>query len=330
MAPRILSTIWLPDEIVTEFSGRAELDFPRPPVTGVFSRSETLERLPDYDGVLIHGEKFDAGDIDRGLTGKLKVIGRHGVGCDSVDCDYAGAKGLPVVNTPNAVTEPTAELTIAIMLSAARGVVTLDRKTREAGRCGSIFSFDGACVGVYGKTLGIIGFGRIGKAVAAKAAGLGMKIVYSDPVAAPKEVEAKSGATRVELKDLFGMADVVTLHCPFVPENLHIINETSLASMKPSAILVNASRGKMVDEAALARALAAKAIRGAALDVYEFEPEITASLLAMDNVVLVPHVGTYTYEARLEMAREALSGMLAYLRGETPPNIFNAAALAGR
>lgn len=327
MAIRIFSTFWLPDEVMAEFSGMADVDIPQPAVTGVFPWSETLAKLPDYDGVLVSGERFDAAAVDRGLTGKLKVIGRHGVGCDSIDCDYAGAKGVAVVNTPVAVTEPTAELTIAIMLAVARGVVALDKDTRRDGRCGAFPSFDGAYVGLHGKTLGIIGFGRIGKAVAAKAAGLGMRVVYSDPIAAPREVEARCNAARVELSELFSQADVVSLHCPFVPENLHIINADTLALMKPSAILVNASRGKMVDEAALVKALADKRIKAAALDVYEFEPEVSRELLSMDNVVLVPHIGTLTYEARREMAREALTGMIAYLRGENPPNVFNSAVL---
>ncbi|MDR3077906.1 MAG: hypothetical protein LBV15_03980, partial [Planctomycetota bacterium] len=175
----------------------------------------------------------------------------------------------------------------------------------------------------YGKTLGIIGYGRIGKAVGVKAHGLGMKILYHDVISAPAEIEKAVGARKVALEELLKTADFVTVHCPYIPENHHLINEKTLSLMKPSAYLVNASRGKMVDEAALVRALKAKTIKGAALDVYENEPEINPDLFDLDNVVLMPHIGTWSYDSRVTMMHEALGGIREYLEGKTPANIFN-------
>lgn len=323
MSYSILSTMWLPEDIISRYKD-FRIDIPQPEITGKLPMDEVLKRLPDYDAVLIAGEKFDKAVIDQGLSGKMRVIGRHGVGCDAVDYAYAGSKGVAVINTPVAVTEPTAELTIAIMMAAARSVVKLDAATRREGCCIFPPSFGSMSSGLYGKTLGIIGFGRIGKAVAVKAHGLGMKIVYTDMITADPAFESRVGARKVSQEELLAMADVVSLHCPYLSENHHLINDETLSRMKPGAYLVNASRGKMVDEAALVAALKKGTIKGAALDVFEFEPEINNELLRMDNVVITPHVGTCCYEARHAMAVEALDGISSYLRGETPPNLFNA------
>lgn len=323
MKKRILVSFWLPPEVLAQVADDVEIIYPQEKVTGVFSMDELTKMLPDVDGVLISGEVFDRRVIEGALNGRLKVIGRHGVGCDSVDCEFAGKNGIAVVNTPISVTQPTAELSIAILMAVARSVVSLDKKLRRDGKCIGPPSYDGMSTGLYGKTLGIIGFGRIGKAVGKKAKGLDMNVIYSDVVAAPKEMEEEIGARRVTTEELLKAADFVSVHCPYLPENHHLINAKTLAMMKPGAYLVNASRGKMIDEAALVDALRNGTIKGAALDVYEFEPQITAELLAMDNVVMTPHVGTCCYDARKEMAVEALDGMTAFLKGGNPPNIFN-------
>jgi len=318
---KILITFWIPDEVAEKYKDKVELIYPQEKVSGKFSMEETLALLPTVDGVLLGGEHFTPDVIDKGV--KLRVIGRLGVGCDAVDYIYAGKKGIPVINTPNAVTHPTAELTISIMMSVARCIQVLDKKMRVDKRCNAPFNYETRSTGLYGKTLGIIGFGRIGKAVGEKGKGLGMKIIYSDVIPAPKEIEEKLGAVRVSTEELLKTADFVSVHCPYVPENHHLINEKTLALMKPSAYLINASRGKMVDEAALVAALKKGTIKGAALDVYEFEPEVNPELIDLDNVVLVPHVGTWSYDARLAMAYESLDGMVASLRGEDPVNVFN-------
>lgn len=323
MKQKILASFWLPPEIVAEAGGEFELVYPQEKITGVFSLDETKKLLPDVDAAIIQGEPFTKEVIELGLKGRLKVIGRLGVGCDAVDCDFAGKSGVAVINTPHTVTEPTAELTISIMMAAARNIVHLDRQTRSLGKCGKQYSYDGLSVGLFGKTLGIIGFGRIGKAVARKARGLGMNILYSDVVAAPADVEKALDAKKTSVEDLLKQADFVSVHCPYTPENHHLINAKTLGMMKKSAVFVNASRGKMVDEAALVAALENGTIKAAALDVFEFEPEVNQKLLPMENVVIVPHIGTATYDARIEMAREVFKGTIEYLRGGNPGNIFN-------
>ncbi len=323
MKKKIASTYWLPPEVTSVMTDEFELVFPQEKVTGVFSMDEIKKMLPDVDGIIIMAEKFDRDVIQQGLGGKLKVIGRCGVGCDSVDVEFAGQNGVGVINTPHSVTDPTAELAISLILASARSIARLDRKLRKDGFCDAPPGYDGASVTVNKKTLGIIGFGRIGKAVAKKARGLGMNIIYSDMIQAPKELEDELGAKKVTTEELLRQADFVTLHCPYIPENHHLINAKTLKMMKPSAYLINASRGKMVDEQALVDALNNGTIKGAGLDVYENEPEINPGLLSLENVVMVPHVGTCCFEARVDMSREALTGMMAFLKGENPPNLFN-------
>jgi glyoxylate reductase len=321
MKKKIVINFWITPEVSSVLNDDFEVIFPEERIPGAYPRDHLKKLLPDADAVLLNDMKFDREMIDLGV--KLKAIGRSGVGCDSVDCEYAARQGIAVINSPAAVTQPTAELTIGIMLEVARRLTFLDKKLRHDKKCLPLPPYDGSSTRLYGKTLGIVGFGRIGQAVGVKAHGLGMKVIYSDVVPAPAETEKLVGARKVSLEELLKTADFVTVHCPYLPENHHLINDKTLALMKPTAYLVNASRGKMVDEAALVRALKAKTIKGAALDVYENEPEIHSDLLDMDNVVLVPHIGTWTYDSRVAMAHESLGGIRDYLNGQTPPNIFN-------
>lgn len=318
----IVCSFWVPDEIVEYVKNDCELIYPAEKITGHFSRNELLERAASADAVFIDLLPFTKEMIDA-AGWRIKAIGRLGVGCDSVDCEYAGYRGIAVINTPNAVTQPTAELTVALILDAARNVTRLDRQTRQAGRCQLPDSFLTGSTTLFGKTLGIVGFGRIGTAVARKARGLGLKILYASPRRAPPDVEAELEAVYLPLEELLQQSDFVSLHCPYKPQNHHLINEKTLSMMKQSAFLVNASRGKVIDEAALVSALKNKTICGAALDVYEAEPEISAGLLELENVVLSPHIGTWSYDARIAMAKEALDGLCEWLNGGNPPNVFN-------
>ncbi|MDR1534366.1 MAG: dihydrofolate reductase [Planctomycetota bacterium] len=321
MKNKVLISFWIPPEVAAVLDGEAEVIFPGPEVTGVYSLDELKKLLPEVEAVTLGVEKFDREMIDLGV--KLRVIGRNGVGCDSVDCDYAARQGIAVINSPTAVTQPTAELAVGIMLDVARRLTFLDKKLRRDRKCVSLPSYETISAGLFAKTLGIIGYGRIGRAVGVKAHGLGMKIIYADPIPAPAEVEEAVGARRVTHEELLKTADFVTVHTPYFPANHHLINEKTLGLMKPGAYLINASRGKMVDEAALVRTLKAGGIKGAALDVYEMEPEINPELIELDNVVLVPHIGTWSYDARVAMMKEALGGIRDYLAGKTPPNVFN-------
>jgi len=315
-----LIPFWVPQEVAEQVDDQFELVYPTEKDT-TMNLEKVKEILPSVEGILALAEPMNKEMID--LGGKLKTIGRLGVGYDNVDIKYAASKGIGVINTPVAVQHPTAELTVAIMMAVARCVVSLDKQIRSAKKMGRQPVFDKKAATLYGKTLGIIGFGRIGKAVAVKCHGLGMKIVYSDIIAAPEDFEKSVNATKLSTEELLKKADFVTVHCPYLPENHHLINAKTLSLMKPSAYLVNASRGKMVDEQALVDALKAGTIAGAALDVYEFEPEVNQELLSLDNVVLTPHVGTWSYDARVEMAFEALEGMIKYLNGEIPLNCVN-------
>jgi lactate dehydrogenase-like 2-hydroxyacid dehydrogenase len=322
MKKKILCNFWIPGEVLKHLGDDFDLVYPKEEIAGHFGLGDVIPYLNEVNAVLIDGLPFDKSTIDKAGP-QFQVIGRHGVGCDAVDCEYAGKKGIAVVNTPQTVTQPTAELAITLLLDTARNVSRLDRAIRGSNKCVTPFSFSGGSVAVYGKTLGIIGFGRIGKAVGVKARGLGLKVIYFDPIRAAAAQEAEIGVKHVPLEELLKIADFVTLHCPYVPENHHLINEKTLSLMKPSAFLVNASRGKMVDETALAAALKNKTIAGAGLDVYEFEPEINQELIQLENVVLAPHIGTWSRDTRLAMAKEALDGICKVLRGEDPLNVFN-------
>lgn len=320
MSMKILILFWIPHEVADKVDKQFELIYPAEK-DSIMDIEKVKEMLPTVDGILAFGEKIDKDMID--LGSKLKVIGRFGVGYDNVDFKYAGSKGIAVINTPVAVKHPTAELTVSIMMAVARCIVSLDKKIRAEKKSSHQPVFDKKAVTLYGKTLGIIGFGRIGKAVATKCYGLGMKIIYSDIIQAPGEFEKTVDATKLSTEELLQKADFVTVHCPYLPENHHLINSKTLSLMKSSAYFINTSRGKMVDEQALVEALKAENIAGAALDVYEFEPEVNQELLSLDNVVLTPHVGTWSYDARAEMGIEALEGMVKFLEGEVPANCVN-------
>jgi len=318
---KIMIPFWIPQEVAEKVSNEFRLIYPKEKINGMMNIDEIKTTLPGVEGIMVAAEPFGRDLIDIGK--KLKVIGRIGVGYDNIDYKYAGKKGVGVINTPIAVQQPTAELTVAIMLAVARCVVDLDKKVRAKKKSVRLPLFDKSVTTLYGKTLGVIGFGRIGKAVGVKCHGLGMKIIYSDPVSADKEFEKSINATRVSTEELLRNADFVTIHCPYFPENHHLINKNTLKMMKPGSYLINASRGKMIDEQALVDALKDGIITGAALDVYEYEPEINAELLELDNVVLVPHVGTWNYDARIGMALESLDGICRFLKGEIPVNCVN-------
>jgi len=226
---------------------------------------------------------------------KLKIIARAGVGLDNIDLDAARERGIEVINAPEAVTNSVAELTIGLMLSALRKIAYADRMMRR----GIWAKKESIGYELRGKTLGIIGMGRIGRAVARMARyGFGMKILYYDVIRCPKEFEEEVGAVYTDLDSLLRGADVVSIHVPLTPKTKHLINESRLKLMKKTAILVNTSRGGVVDTNALIKALREGWIAGAAIDVYEEEPlPPNHPLTKLENVVLTPHIGASTYEA---------------------------------
>jgi glyoxylate reductase len=252
----------------------------------------------------------------------LKVVANVAAGYDNIDVRAATQRGIVVTNTPGAVTEATADLTWGLLLSIARRIPEGDRYIR-AGKWNEwkfMFMLGGD---VYDHTLGIIGMGRIGQAVARRARGFGMRVLYHNRQRLDATLEQTLGATWVELPTLLQQADFVSVHVPLTAETTHRISEAELRMMQPTAYLINTARGAVVDEAVLVRALAEGWIAGAALDVFEREPELHPALFALENVVLVPHIGSASVATRTRMAVMAAENLLAALRGERPPHVVN-------
>lgn len=252
---------------------------------------------------------------------KLKIIANYAVGFNNIDVDYARSKNIMVTNTPEVLTDATADLTWALILSLARRVVEGDRFCRE-GRFsgwGPLLLLGGD---VAGKTLGIIGAGRIGQAVGNRAGGFRMNILYSDPQAR-LQFEKECAAKRVSTEELLTRSDFITLHCPLNEQTRHLINARNIFAIKKGAYLINTARGALIEEQALVKALQREHLAGAGLDVYEFEPRINTALLGFSNVVLLPHIGSATLKTRSDMARIAAQNVINYLeKGEALTPVY--------
>jgi lactate dehydrogenase-like 2-hydroxyacid dehydrogenase len=286
-------------------------------------RDELLRRVAGCDGVLtLLTDRVDDGLLDAAGT-SLRVVSNYAVGFDNVDVPACTRRGIPVGNTPGALTETTADLAWALLMAAARRVAEGDRYVR-AGRWrtwGPQLLLGGD---VHGATLGIVGFGRIGQAVARRAAGFDMTVLYWSRTRAERGVERELGATFVELDELLARSDFVTLHVSLNDETRHLIDRPALERMKPSAVLVNTARGPVVDQAALADALREGGIAAAALDVTDPEPmEPDDPLLQLENCLVVPHIASASFATRGKMAEMAAANLLAGLRGERLPNPVN-------
>lgn len=284
------------------------------------SKEELIERMGGIEGLGCVLQKVDKELMD--AAKELKIIANFGVGYNNIDVDYATSKGIMVTNTPGVLTETTADMTWAILMAVARRVVEADHFTRSGQwtqpKPDLLLGSD-----VHGKVLGIIGLGRIGQAVARRAIGFGMTILYHDVQRAAPAVEQSCKATYTELDTLVEASDFVTLHVPLMEATHHLMDTRRLSRMKRSAFLVNASRGAVVDEKALVKALQERRIAGAALDVYEEEPHLSQGLTDLDNVVLMPHLGSATRDTRDAMAELVADNLLAAAAGQTPPNLVN-------
>lgn len=268
--------------------------------------------LTDADAlVCLLMDRIDAGVLAR--APKLRVVANCAVGYNNVDVGALTAAGVAVTNTPDVLTEATAELAFALMLAAARRLPEGDRLVRsgqwEGWRLDQLLG-----VQLLGKTLGIIGMGRIGQAMARRAVAFGMRVIYAG---------GRGDYRQVALDDLFRDADVISLHCPLTPETRHIVNARTLALVKPTAIIVNTARGECVDESALLHAFSERRIFGAGLDVFEAEPRVNAGLRADPRLVLAPHIGSATTEARTSMAQLCADAVIAVLSGQRPVNLVN-------
>jgi lactate dehydrogenase-like 2-hydroxyacid dehydrogenase len=257
----------------------------------------------------------------------LQLITNFGVGYNNIDLDACRARGIRVTNTPQPVIEPTAELAFALMIDIARRVSEFDRKIRGIGPQTEPLRFgvmQNLSHSLYGKTLGIIGMGRIGLSLARRALASGMKVIYHNrkPRVESQEARVESQEARVEspqyvdFQTLLQDSDFVSLNLPYTPESHHIIGKPELGMMKRSAYLINTARGAHIDEKALVEALQSGIIAGAAMDVYEHEPQINPELLTLNNVVLSPHTGTGTWEGRIAMCENVAENILAFIHNE--------------
>lgn len=319
MAPRVLITHKLADEAVEVARRACDVHFtsldPSPDAA-------TLRRaVVGMDGIIsVVTDMIDAAFLEAGAD--LKVVANVAAGYDNVDVPAATRRGVVVTNTPGVVTESTADLTWGLLFSIARRIPEADRYVRadqwKEWQLMALLGHD-----VHGRTLGIIGMGRIGQAVARRASGFGMTILYHNRHRLPESVESELGAVWVELETLLQSADFVSVHTPLSPETRHLIGEKELRMMKPTAYLLNTSRGPVIDETAVIRALREQWIAGAGLDVFEQEPEVPQALKDLENVVLLPHIGSASVASRTRMAVMAAQSAVAVLQGERPQHVVN-------
>jgi D-3-phosphoglycerate dehydrogenase len=309
---RILISTRLLPEGISELKKHFEVVFPE---KAIFSKEEVIGILSEFDA-FVPTFQFKVTKDVLDAAGSLKLIANYGVGYNNIDVEYATLKGIVITNTPDPVIEPTAEQAFALILAASRRVAECDRKMRiPNGLKWGVLENLGQSI--YGKTLGIIGMGRIGQALARRALASGMSIVYYNRIRLNVELEEKYQAQRLELDELLKISDVISLHTPLTNETYHLINRQKLQLMKPTTILVNTARGPVIDENALVEALQKHWIYAAALDVYENEPDLNPKLLELDNVVLAPHNGTATVEARNEMSRFVSQNIIRFFAGRT-------------
>lgn len=292
----------------------------------VADQAGLVKRLQHADGVVCQLTDPLSAEV-LAQCPKLKVIAQVAVGHDNIDVAAATARGIVVTNTPGVLTEATADLTFALLLAAARRLPTAERYLRDGQW--RRWDVDLLCGhDVHGRTLGIVGMGRIGQAVARRARGFAMRILYSARQPLPADLEHELGAHHVPLDLLLGQSDFVSLHVPLRDDTRGLIGVDQLCRMKRSAFLINTSRGPVVDEAALVAALEEGLLAGAGLDVFEHEPQVHPGLLALPNVVLLPHVGSAVTSVRSLMCALAASDCAAVLRGERPKHPVNPQVLA--
>ena len=324
--PAILLSRLLPDEAIASARARADVDVhegDRP-----LTKPELIARLKGRQGlVCLITDAIDASVL--AACPELRVVANVAVGHNNIDVAAASRAGVVVTNTPDVLTETTADFAWTLLMATARRLVEADRYVRE----GKFIQWEYMLLlggDIHGKTLGVVGFGRIGRAVARRALGFGMRVLYQDAVAASPAQEAELKASRVDLATLLRESDFVSLHTPLLPETRHLINAESLRSMKKTAYLINAARGPVIDEAALVQALQERWIAGAGLDVFEDEPKVHPGLIGLPNVVVAPHIASASHDTRQAMANLAVDNCLSVLEGKVPPTPVNPEALARR
>lgn len=286
-----------------------------------FSRRELIEKLHGKTGVIIRLTDRIDDDLLSNCP-ELKIVSNIAVGYNNTNVEACTRRRILVTNTPGVLDDTTADFTWTLLLATARRVVEADQYIRSSKWKGwELMEFLGH--DVHHKVLGICGLGRIGQRVARRAKGFDMQILYTDIVRAERRIEEELGARFVDKKTLLSESDFVTLHVPLSSQTTHYLSKTEFSLMKPHAILINASRGPVVDEKALVQALEEERIAGAGLDVYEKEPEVEPALIQMRNVVLAPHIASASRQTRLQMAKMAAENLVTGLTGKCPPNLVN-------
>ena len=319
MKPKVLITYNIFGELYREILKEFEVTMP-PLGVESFTYDEVLDVIGDYDALLsMWNFPVDKRLLD--AAHKLKIVANFAVGYDNIDVVEATTHGVTIANTPDPVTAPTADIAVGLMIDVMRGITSFDKLQRKGNYVKGIMKNLGTSLS--GKRLGILGMGRIGKAVAKRALSFGMEIVYNNRNRLTVADEQEYFARYVGLDELFSTADVVSINAPLTPETFHIVDAARLAQMKPSAFLINTARGPLVDEKALVEALRGGTIAGAGLDVYEFNDAVTDELLALDNTVLTPHIGTQTVDGRREMAQFAATNIVNFFFGGRVARVNN-------
>jgi lactate dehydrogenase-like 2-hydroxyacid dehydrogenase len=323
MRPKVLISRKIFDEVIGLVKEHFEVEDNQSDTR--LSQGALIEKLQDKMGAIILLTERINDDVLSHCP-ELKIVSNVAVGYDNIDVGACTRRGIMVTNTPGVLDDTTADFTWALLFATARRVVEADQYLRSSKWKGwGLMQFLG--YDVHHKVLGICGLGRIGQRVARRAKGFDMRILYTDAIRMSGSIEEELGARFVDKATLLKESDFVTLHVPLIPETTHYISAAQLGLMKPTAILINASRGPVVDEKALVKALQQGKIAGAGLDVYEKEPQVEPALLQMDNVVLVPHIASASRETRLKMATMAAENLIAGLTGKRPPNLVNAEVL---
>ena len=315
MKPIVTVTNVFPQVALDKLSSECDLKINRTSLT----KEELKQKVSGSDAVISYlTDRIDQDIIDRGT--KLKIIANYGAGFNNIDVTYASERGIWVTNTPNVLHETTADLTWAMILGTARQIVSADRYTREGKFQGwGAKLFLGG--DVHEKTLGIIGLGEIGRSVARRAIGFNMRTLYHQRNRLPKEEEKKLNVEYATFEKILRESDFLTLHVPLTEETEYMIGNDEIALMKKTAYLIHTARGKVIDDYALVAALREDRLAGAALDVYEDEPELTEGMRELDNLMILPHIGSASFETRDKMALLVADNILDALEGKTPRSL---------
>ena len=322
MKPRIVITREVFDDVIEYLNPHCEVGANQADVP--YTPQALAEKLAGAQGLMCAlTDRVDAALIAR--SAQLKAVANIAVGYNNIDVPACTARGIQVTNTPGVLDDSTADLAFALMLATARRITEVEAYIRKGEWTGwKLKQWLG--VDVHHATLGIVGMGRIGQAIARRAYGFDMKVIYHNRKRVAPEIERRVNATYASLDELLAQADFVILQMPYTPETHHLIGAKELAKMKPGAILINSTRGGVVDDKALIEALKNGVIRAAGLDVFEGEPKLDAGFLTLQNVVLAPHIGSSTEATRRAMAMTAAKNLVAALSGHVPPNLLNAGA----